>query len=91
MPLDSAWGMHDGWSWLWGGLMMVLFWGLVIWGTIALVRRERSSRRPEEEKDDAVAVLRRRYAAGELTGEEYERRLAALSETVPSRSRLRRP
>ncbi len=42
---------HDtGWWMIWGGLMMILFWGtiigLVVWAIQALTRRESSQTQP---------------------------------------------
>ena len=81
MPLDSAWGMHDGWGWVWGGLMMALFWGFVIWAVIVFLRRGQPHRHQGDE-DEAIGLLRRRYAAGEMTREEYEETLAELRDSA---------
>lgn len=81
-------GWHGGgwgtpWPCMMGGfgggwfmpVFMILFWGLVIWGVLALVRgtshpsgRASDSSRP----DSALEVLKRRYAAGEISKAEYE-------------------
>ena len=71
--LDGTWQMHDGMGWwmLWGGAMMVLFWGVIIGGAVWLVARlgaDRGGRRDES----ALDVARRRYASGELTREEFD-------------------
>ena len=66
-----------GWGhMLFGGLMMVLFWGAVIALAVLLVRgltRGRgepfSQRRPT-----ALDLLQERYARGEIDREEYEQR-----------------
>ncbi len=65
--------MHGiGWGWwLLMSFGMVAFWGLVIWGIVALVRGENlGSRQPED--DRPLDVLQRRLARGEISVEEYE-------------------
>ena len=60
----AMWGM-----WLGGGLLTILFWLGVALLIVWLVR----TWRPAPPQDDALAVLRRRYAAGEISQEEYDR------------------
>ena len=67
-----------GWTWglamALGGLAMLAFWGALIVGIVLLVRwlagTTTSSARPTGES--APDILKRRYAAGEITREEYE-------------------
>ena len=62
-----------------GGLMMLLFWGVVIvlivlavkWFTDNQAGGNRGMR-------DAIDILRERFAAGEIEEEEFERRKKAL-------------
>ncbi len=71
------WGWN-GWSW-WGWLLMmfsmVAFWGLLIWGIVALFRRSGDGR---PERPDPERILAERFAAGEIDEEEYRRRLDTL-------------
>jgi len=68
------WGYTDGWSVLWMSGMMVLFWG----GIIALVVfAVRAFARPRG-TDQAIDVLRRRLASGEISQEDYEKTRKAL-------------
>ncbi len=56
-----------------GWIVMLVFWGLVIAGIVLLVRaltNRHVAGRPES--DSALEVLRRRYAAGEITKEQFE-------------------
>jgi putative membrane protein len=70
------WGWGYGgygapWGWI-GPILMVLFWIAVAIGIAFLVRYlVRSGRRPAEE-DSALEILRRRYAKGEISKEEFE-------------------
>lgn len=64
----------------WGGWMaagwftMLLFWALVIVGIIALVRwaSGRSAPVPHGSAETPLEILKRRYASGEVTKEQYE-------------------
>jgi len=70
------WGDHiQGFGGMWfGGLWMVLFWVLVIVGLVMVVRwlagGAASAPKPE---DRALALLKERYARGEIGDEEFER------------------
>ena len=68
-------GYGAGWGWTIGGwIMMVVFWGLVIVGIVALVRAasNRGGGAESRDKETPVEILRRRYAAGELSKEQFE-------------------
>ena len=68
-------GYGAGWGWTIGGwIMMVVFWGLVIVGIVALVRAmsDRGAAAQPKGSETPVEILRRRYAAGELTKEQFE-------------------
>ena len=67
-------GMMGGFGWGWFmPVVMILFWGLVIWGVVALVRGLSGPRRCDSSvADSALEVLKRRYARGEINKEEYE-------------------
>jgi len=61
------WGM-------WGlgiGLMMLLFWGVVIVGLVLAIRWLVGQGRPPQ-SDRALDILRQRYASGEIGKEEFE-------------------
>jgi putative membrane protein len=69
------WQMHDGWGWwmVFGWFWMVVFWGLIIWAVCAVVTRLEGNRgRQQRDEPDALAILERRYARGELTTEQFE-------------------
>jgi putative membrane protein len=73
--------MYDfgGW-WLIGMSMMVIFWIaillLVIWAVRSLFPQQRRSG-----QDEALEILRKRYAAGELNAAEFEQARARLEQT----------
>ncbi|RMD60685.1 SHOCT domain-containing protein [Candidatus Parcubacteria bacterium] len=60
-------------DWFGGGwIMMLLWWGLIIAGIVLLVKwiTEQKSQSPREES--ALEILKKRYARGEITKEEFE-------------------
>ena len=67
-----------GWSWgllmALGGLSMLAFWGALIVGIVLLIRWASgpSVVHGNRSSESAIEILKRRYAAGEITGEEYE-------------------
>ncbi len=67
-------GMMGGFGWMWFmPIFMILFWGLIIWGVVALVRGLSGSRSADSPKaESALDVLKRRYARGDISKEEYE-------------------
>lgn len=72
----GGYGMMAGLGWL-GMLMMALFWIgvilLVIWGISNLLPTQQRSVEP-----DALEILKRRYARGEIHREEFEQAREAL-------------
>ncbi len=72
----NMWLWNDGWhsmGWF-GWLMMLMFWGLVIYVVVGSLR----SRNDLVSRDDAREVLKRRYALGEIDREEFEERRRVL-------------
>ncbi|MDO8616664.1 MAG: SHOCT domain-containing protein [Dehalococcoidia bacterium] len=68
-----------GWWMLWGGLMMVLFWGgiiaLAVWAVQGLGRRETGAPQPpsvEPPAGRALDIAKERYARGEMSREQFE-------------------
>lgn len=72
------WEMHPMW-WMWGAgglvmmLMMLVFWGVVIAALVLGIRWLVSQGRGPA-RDSALAILRERYARGEINREEFEAR-----------------
>ena len=90
------WGALAGWpSRSWGimgpGMMgvfgmgllmpvfMIIFWGLIIWGIVALIRGL-SHGDAGRQTDSVLEVLKRRYARGEISKQEYEEKKKDLTE-----------
>ena len=70
---DFGWGMGIGW------VLMLLFWGLIILGIMALMKWLRSSSSRETGKKTALDILDDRYARGEIDSEEYQRKKVDLN------------
>ena len=73
------WHMDDGMGW-WmviGSFWFLLFWVAIIWAVI------RSSERPQqtgERGESALEILRKRYARGEITKEQFDQMRRDLSD-----------
>lgn len=62
-----------------GGILMMLFWAVVIiGGGYLLFRALNSNSRNSRTDDEALRILRERYARGEVTEEEYETKMKSL-------------
>ena len=64
-----AGGLMMGW---WGPLVMLVFWGAVIAGMVSVTKWFVRRSSPPEEQESVFDILKRRYAAGEISGVEYE-------------------
>jgi putative membrane protein len=72
---------HDGWGsgqWIAAiSVMMVVFWGLIVVGVVALVRSTRAdghTHAPPTRSNDARRILDERFARGEIDADEYAHR-----------------
>ena len=69
----SGWGYGMG---LFGGLGMVIFWGLIIglvvWLVVTLTRLSKSNPSQVSRSDAALETLRQRLATGEITPQEFD-------------------
>ena len=75
MDWDVGWG-----GWLIMSLMMVGFWGLVIWAIVAIVRgtgRQSDNRPPAGQ--DPERLLEERFARGEIDETEFTERRRVLT------------
>jgi putative membrane protein len=72
---------HGGFGFWW--LMpigMIIFWGLIIWGIVALVRWNRHGHQVmTSSSESALEILKTRYAKGEINKEEYEEKKKTIS------------
>jgi putative membrane protein len=66
-------GMMGGFGWGWMPLLMIVFWGLIIWGIVAVVRGLNNRRCCDTSTtESALEALKLRYARGEIKKREYE-------------------
>ena len=87
MEIHGGIGLGASLVWLIAIIAFFLFWGLVIAALVLgvrwLLRAERHGgpppATPPPAQPDPLAILRERYARGEIDDEEYERRRRTLS------------
>ena len=74
------WGNYGGMGYGgFGWIFMVLFWALVILGIVYLLKQIFSDKKVTSRTELADEILKKRYAAGEVTKDEFEEKLAAIS------------
>lgn len=69
------WGFYGGgWWWmLFGSVMMIIFWGAIIWLIVWGIRQFTGDRRGESvSRETPLEIARKRLARGEITREEFE-------------------
>lgn len=72
----NNWGNFGGWEMGLGFIFMLLFWGLVILGIVALIRWLMTQSSPSRSSRDKspLEIVQERYARGEIDREEYEQK-----------------
>lgn len=71
----NDWNGFGGWGMGFGFVFMLLFWGLVILGIVALIRWLMTQSTPGKDARDKtpLEITQERYARGEIDREAYER------------------
>jgi putative membrane protein len=74
--------MHNfGWGWwLVMSIGMVAFWALVIYAIVRLAHGGENVQQRDDLRETPKQILKRRLAQGEISVEEYERRLETLDD-----------
>ena len=62
-----------------GWIFMVLFWTLIILGIVFILKQLRGGSGETVRRESAEEVLKKRYAAGEITGDEYKEKIRIIS------------
>ena len=81
----------SGWGYALMAVSMILFWGAVIFGIVALVRYigrdgQPSARRSRDHRS-SERLLAERFARGEIDEDEYHQRLTSLRAAGPATAR----
>jgi putative membrane protein len=69
MHWDYGWGMVFGLGWF----AIIIFWALLILGIIYLVKLIAGSPKKGDKEETAIDILKKRYAKGEISKEEFEK------------------
>ncbi|BCW93966.1 MAG: hypothetical protein KatS3mg007_1860 [Thermoanaerobaculum sp.] len=80
-PWCGMWGPGYWFGGPWGVIIALLFWALVIAGLVYLVKLliRQGDGNQAAVKDTPLEILRRRYAVGEITAEEFKKARENLS------------
>lgn len=71
-------GAPNGWTYALMTVSMILFWGLIIYGVVWLVRYGGRDDVSEAQKPTPQDLLAERFARGEIDEQEYRQRLETL-------------
>ncbi len=58
-----------------GWIFMILFWAIIILGVFYLVKLITGGNKTTEDRETSEDILKKRYAQGEITKEEFEERM----------------
>ena len=77
------WGNFGGagYGFGFGWIFMVLFWVLLMLGIIYLVKQLLGGSRGAVGKESAEDILKKKYAAGEITKDEYHEKMSVITNT----------
>lgn len=73
MGTVNSWGGF-GFGWI----FMIIFWGIIILGIIALIRYLANQGETKKETDSAIDILKTRYAKGEIDKKEFAEKIKDL-------------
>lgn len=74
------WGNFSGMGYSgFGWIFMVLFWAMVILGIVYLIKQLSGCSKTMDKKESAEDILKKRYAAGDITTEEFKEKQVLIS------------
>ncbi|MDG5814978.1 SHOCT domain-containing protein [Chitinispirillales bacterium ANBcel5] len=72
---------HDHMWWGWGGVVMMILWIVLLAAIIYwIIRAVQRNNTPYAGQESAMDILKKRYARGEISKQEFEERKRDLSE-----------
>jgi len=71
---NFGFGMGFGW------IFMIIFWGIVIYLVLALFSKNRTDATDSKKEETAEEILKKRFARGEISEEEFEHMKKSLNE-----------
>lgn len=73
MQFGMPYGMMDGYGMSCGnGILGLIFWILILIGLVLLIKYLWESSGAKREQESALEILKKRYARGEISKEEFE-------------------
>ncbi len=73
MQFGMPYGMMDGYGMGYGnGILGLIFWILIIIGLVLLIKYLWEGSGTKKEQESALEILKKRYARGEISKEEFE-------------------
>ena len=78
--MNWGWGDYGMGGYGFGWLFMIVFWAVVILGIIYLVKMLTGGAGKSEKMETAEDILKKRFAGGEISREEFEKAMQVLKQ-----------
>jgi putative membrane protein len=73
------WGNFSGMGFGFGWIFMILFWALIILGITYFLKQLFTGSRTPDVRESAEDILKKRYAAGEISKDEFREKTSFLT------------